>query len=316
MRKEKYKINGEISLRGKFVHFFMPTANKRFFKLASGFLSLSKGRKNRKYSVEEVYIGKDLNLRVCIYSRLNSSASNRPAILWLHGGGYGMGIPEYEFSFIKDFLKAEDCVVFAPDYTLSYKAPYPKALNECYETLTWIKSNASKLKINKDCICVGGDSAGGGLTIALCLYARDKGEIEVAFQMPIYPMIDDRETKTNVGNTAPLWTSKSNDNAWKLYLGDSYRKKDAPYYGAPARCNDYSGMPPAVTYIGDLDLFLDETQTFVEKLRKSGVEVSFQVFEGCYHGFDVLCPNSKIARSARSFLIEKFLELIKRESDK
>ena len=106
MRKEKYKINGEISLRGKFVHFFMPTANKRFFKLASGFLSLSKGRKNRKYSVEEVYVGKDLNLRVCIYSRLNSSASNRPAILWLHGGGYGMGIPEYEFSFIKDFLKA------------------------------------------------------------------------------------------------------------------------------------------------------------------------------------------------------------------
>ena len=312
MGSNKYEINGEISRRAKFVHFFMPTANKSFFKIARPFLSLLyKGKKQKGYLKNEIFIGKD-KIRTCVYSRISANAQKRPLILWLHGGGFGLGIPEYEFNFIKDLLDATDCVVLAPDYTLSYKASYPKALLECYDVLLWAKENADKLGANPNCIFVGGDSAGGGLTIALCLYARDKNEVKISFQMPIYPMLDDRETKTNVGNTAPLWTSKSNNNAWKLYLGENYRKKDAPYYGAPARCDDYSNMPPAVTYIGNLDLFLDETKTFIEKMRASGIDASLQIFEGCYHGFDVLCPNSKIARSARAFLTEEFTKAVKK----
>ena len=312
MAKNRYKINGEIRFRGQFVHFFMPTANEKFFKFARKLLvPLFKGKKNRGYNLKEIFIGEE-KIRTCVYTRDGVASKNLPIVLWLHGGGYGLGIPEFEFSFIKDLLDASECIVFAPDYTLSYVEPYPKALNECYEVLLWIKEHAKEFDANPNCIFVGGDSAGGGLTLALCLYARDKKKVKIAFQMPIYPMIDDRETKTNVGNTAPMWNSASNDNAWKIYLGDFYRKKDTPYYAAPARCEDYSNMPPAVTYIGSLDLFLDETQTFVQKMKNANIDVSLQIFEGCYHGFDALCPKSKIARSARNFLAEEFVKAVQK----
>jgi len=170
-----------------------------------------------------------------------------------------------------------------------------------------MKNHAEELGIRSDQLMVGGDSAGGGLTAALSLYARDKGEVKIAFQMPLYPMLDDRMTSDSaVENNAPVWNSKSNYNAWKLYLGERFGMPDVPVYAAPARAEDYRNLPPTATFVGALEPFRDETIEYVDHLRKAGVPVDFEVFEGCYHAFEQMCPKAEVSRKAMTFLLNAY----------
>lgn len=245
-------------------------------------------------------------VRICIY-KPKTANKNMPGVLWIHGGGYGLGIPEMDFKFIEKFIKEKECVIVAPDYRLSVEEPYPAALEDCYAALKWLKQNASKLGVRSNQIMVGGDSAGGGLTAALTLYARDKKSVNIAFQMPLYPMIDDRmETKSAKNNYAPVWNSETNYLGWKYYLGDLFETDEVPKYAAPSREIDYSNLPPTCTFVGTLEPFHDETVAYIEKLKEAGVETHFKVFEGCYHAFDQTCPESKLAKEANKFLIDTF----------
>lgn len=73
-----------------------------------------------------------------------------------------------------------------------------------------MKSHAAELGIRADQIMVGGESAGGGLCAALCIKARDTGVVNVAFQMPLYPMLDDRDTETSRDNHGKVWNTRRN----------------------------------------------------------------------------------------------------------
>lgn len=244
-------------------------------------------------------------LRIRIYKPLDHS-SPLPGVLWIHGGGYAMGNPELFGQAYGRLIHASPCVVVAPDYRLSIEAPYPAALDDCYDTLLWLKLNAEELGIRSNQLMVGGESAGGGLTAALSLYARDRGEVSIAFQMPLYPMLDDRMDKESAeANNAPIWNSDYNRWAWKLYLGNLY-EGDVPEYAAAARARDYSDLPPTVTFVGDIEPFRDETIQYVEDLRKAGVSVEFTLFKGCYHGFDIINANAEVSKQAVSFYLNAY----------
>ena len=192
-------------------------------------------------------------------------------------------------------VKKFGAVVVAPEYRLSKEAPYPAALLDCYAALKYIKNNGAELRINTSQIMVGGESAGGGLAAAVCMYARDKGEVNIAFQMPLYPMLDDRDTPSSQNNHAPVWNTKRNHIGWKAYLGEFW-KKEVPAYAAPARQTDYSNLPPAYTFVGDIEPFYWETLTYIENLKKAGVEAKADVYPNCFHAFDMLLPTKKISR--------------------
>jgi acetyl esterase/lipase len=246
-------------------------------------------------------------MRVCIF-KPKTPKKNLPGVLWLHGGGYAIGTPEQSKLYAKIFIEVKDCIVVVPDYCLSIEAPYPAALEDSYEALLWMKNHAKELGINKDQLMVGGDSAGGGLTAALTLYARDKKEVNIAFQMPLYPMLDDRMiTESAKDNNAPVWSSKSNYNGWKLYLGNLFGSPNVPCYAAAAREKDYSNLPPTATFVGDLEPFRDETIEYVENLKKAGVEVQFEMYKGCFHGFDQMCPKAEVSKKAINFLTNSFV---------
>ena len=244
--------------------------------------------------------------RVGIF-RSKKTQPNVPGVLWLHGGGYALGFPEQVKTRAKRLIEASNCVVIAPDYRLSVEAPYPAALEDGYTALLWMRDHAEELGIRDDQLIVGGDSAGSGLTAALSLYARDMGDVAIAFQMPLYPMLDDRMMSDSAkDNDAPVWNSQSNFNAWKLYLGDLFESSNVPPYAAPARTVDYSNLPPTVTFVGDLEPFRDETVQYVENLRKASVPVEFQVYPGCYHAFDQICPKAEVSLKAVEFLTSSF----------
>lgn len=251
-------------------------------------------------------------LRILVM-RPRTRASGIPGVLWLHGGGYAIGRPEQAFPIARHLIRASRCVVIAPAYRLSLSAPYPAALEDAYATLLWMKSNSIRLGIGEDQLMVGGHSAGGGLAAALTLCARDRGEVSLAFQMPLYPMLDDRmRTESARDNDAPVWDSESNAVAWRLYLGERAGLAGVPAYAAPSRATDFRGLPPAVSFVGSLDPFRDETQEYMENLRNAGVPVEFRVFEGCYHGFDQVCPDARVSRDATSLVVEAFTKAVSR----
>jgi len=232
---------------------------------------------------------------------------NATGILWIHGGGYAIGSSRMVLmSVAKHFVIDTGAVVISPEYRLSIEAPYPAALYDCYDALLYLKNMAQELEINRDQIMIGGESAGGGLTAALTIYARDKKEVAIAFQMPLYPMLDDRMTNPSVqDNNAPAWDSVSNKNAWKLYLGDLY-EKNVPSYAAAARETNYSNLPPAATFVGDIEPFHDETVQYIENLRKAGVAAEIEIYAGCFHGFDMIAPNAEVSKKAVALLTKSY----------
>lgn len=302
-------IHPEIRTVGNIIRIIMPNFTVGFFKIANLFLdNIGLPNLTRGINYEEKYITRDdgSELRICVYSP-QEVKENVPGLLWIHGGGYGLGCPEQDFSFIQSFVDASGCVVVAPDYTNSTTAPYPAALDDCYAALLWLKENGRAYGMNDSQIFVGGNSAGGGLCAAVTLKARDTGDVNIAFQMPLYPMLDDRMiTESSQNNDAPIWNTKSNEIAWKLYLGDAYGTDEVSKYAAPARETDYTGLPPTLTYVGTVEPFTDETIEYVENLKDAGVEVYFKTFEGCFHGFDLLSYSTP-AKEAREFLLDGFM---------
>ena len=246
-------------------------------------------------------------LRLCVF-RSAKTAANATGVLWIHGGGYAAGSPEQHAVHCESMLSAANCVIVAPDYTLSPEKPYPAALEDCYSALVWMKEHADGLGVNTDQLFVTGVSAGGGLTAAVTLYARDQGDVNIAFQMPLYPMIDcDMKRPSAVDNNAPIWNSKRNALAWRLYLGELYGTPDVPKYASPMKETDYAGLPPAYTFIGDLDPFYDETLAYFENLKEAGVPAEVDVYQGCYHAFEMLVPQAEVSRRAQRGMIEAFV---------
>lgn len=303
-------MNKELRLTGTLIRSFINFKSRSSFKKAQILVNkILIGRKSKLIHCEERYITKKdgEKLRICIYKALDSK-KDAVGVLWLHGGGYAIGAPEQDIGYAKDFIRTANCVIVAPDYRLSLDVPYPAALEDSYEALLWLKESANTLGINEKQIFVGGISSGGGLTAAISLYARDKGEVSIAFQLPLYPMLDDRMiTESSKDNDAPIWNTKTNTIAWKMYLDRLYGTENVPVYAAPARASDFSSLPPTYTFVGDIDLFYDETKEYILKLKKSGVKADLTVYKGCFHAFDIICSNTKIARHARKKLFKKFL---------
>jgi len=242
-----------------------------------------------------IYDGCRVNLLI-LRPTSPKAAADTPIVLWIHGGGYATGMPEMAyFTRAIDLVKYHGAVVVSPDYRLSYKAPYPAALLDCYAALKYVKDNAARLGASRDRIMVGGESAGGGLTAALCMAARDMGEINIAFQMPLYPMLSDIDTPSSKDNHALPWNTFFNHAAWKMYLKDS-----APTpYAAPARQTDYTNLPPCYTFVGRGEPFYCETVAYVNRLKKAGVKAEIDVYPPAMHAFDMLAPHLPVSKKAK-----------------
>lgn len=229
---------------------------------------------------------------------IQGQGEKKPGILWIHGGGYITGMAEMVYmSRSIHLVKKYGVTVVSPEYRLSGQAPYPAALIDCYHALLYMKKHAEELGIRKDQIMVGGESAGGGLAAALCMYAKDKKTVNIAYQMPLYPMIDNEDTETSRDNHAPVWNTRRNHYGWKQYLKGITGGK-VPAYAAPARRKDYFGLPPAYTFVCTAEPFYAETITYVRNMQEAGVDARIDIYPGMFHAFDMLLPFLPISKRA------------------
>ena len=224
--------------------------------------------------------------------------SNATGVLWLHGGGYAVGMKEMVYaSRAADLVRDFGAVVLSPGYRLSPLAPYPAALDDCFTALHYLKQHAASFGVRSDQLMVGGESAGGGLCAAVCIRARDEGTVNVAFQMPLYPMLDDRDTETSRDNHGRGWNTRRNHLAWRRYLRGRDRA-DLPPYAAPARLTDFSGLPPAYSFVGDGEPFYAETVRYFAQLRAAGIPAALDIYHTDLHAFDMMQPKTALSQQA------------------
>ena len=242
------------------------------------------------------------NLKLLIL-KPNKQSKLLPGILWIHGGGFSSGgTYMIHFSIVKKLAKKYGGVIVSPDYRKSKKSPYPAAFNDCCRTLEYMYNNAEKLGINKNKIIVGGESSGGGLAIAVCLYARDEAHIPITLQIPLYPMIDCDDTESSVNNNAYNWNTKKNHRGWSKYLGDLYKTDKVPKYASPSKEIDYHNLPPCFTYVLDGEPFYKETVNYISKLREANINTKLDIYHGNFHAFDILLFWTKNAKKAKNTL--------------
>lgn len=311
-------IDKQIRLEGEILKLISPLSSEKTQRILGPISTKAMSvLKLKSLNCEKIKINRPdgTSFRACIM-RGKKTEGKTIGVLWLHGGGYVLGAPEMAImTFPKHLINSCNCVIVAPDYTLSSIKPYPAALDDAFTSLLWLKGNREKLGIDSDKFAVGGESAGGGLTAALCIYARDKGERCIGFQMPLYPMLDDRVTETSKNNSAPVWDTRANKSAWRVYLGDRVMNHNVSPYAAPARNEDFSNLPPAISIIGTEEPFYAETLTYFDNLHKADIETRLKEFKGGYHAFDMMAPYAQISKNANKYLLEKYEEFVQKYID-
>lgn len=224
-----------------------------------------------------------------------------PCFYHIHGGGMIRGSIDSEDAALAVFVEQVGCVVVSVDYRLAPEHPHPAPVEDCYAGLKWTAEHAAELRIDPERIAVGGKSAGGGLSAATVLLARDRGGPKVAFQYLIYPMLDDRNVTPSSKEFAgawPSWPREMNLLGWKALLGEGAGGKDVSPYAAPTRAQDLSNLPPAYIDCGNLEVFRDEDIEYAQRLMQAGVPVEFHCWPGVFHGWELAAPAADVTQRA------------------
>ena len=231
------------------------------------------------------------------------------AFLNFHGGGFVIGDLDSEHDRCIEMAATAGAVSIGVDYRLAPEYPFPAGVEDCYAALVWASENAEDLHIDPSKIVVGGGSAGGNLTASVALMARDRKGPQLALQMLMYPVLDDRcETLSmTVGDDPYIWTRQNSLDMWDHYLGKSH--VDVPAYAAPARAEDLSGLPPAYVITCEHDPLRDEAILYAIRLMAAGVPVELHNYPGTVHGFDFLMA-SEISTRAVSESVGAFMRAV------
>jgi acetyl esterase/lipase len=310
MNNQNSKIHPELQQAAKTSPKF--SYNKKSIWLINLLMKFMPSPKNLEgILIENIHIpGQDdrAQVRLRIYNP-ESVAVPTPALIWMHGGGYLIGRPEQDDASCIQYVRELGITVVSVDYRLAPNHPFPAGLDDCYSALQWV---TQELNINTKRIAVGGNSAGAGLATALVQLAHDRQEIKPAFQLLIYPMLDDRTVlRTDIDDSSNItWHHKDNRFGWESYLGRKCGADDVPAYSVPARREDLSDLPPAWIGVGSLDIFHDEDVAYAQRLKECGIECELNVIQGAFHGFDVFDPQIPIVqdfRKSQIAMMKKYL---------
>jgi acetyl esterase/lipase len=245
--------------------------------------------------------GPDGDLEVIVL-RPTAAEGPLPAVLHTHGGGMILGDARSGLLEIAGWAAELGLVVVSVDYRLAPETPHPGPVEDCYAALVWTARHAAELGADPARIVVAGASAGGGLAAALALMARDRGEVALAGQVLIYPMLDDRSETVSAQQMAGVgvWDRTSNQTGWGALLGDAVGGPDVSPYAAPARATDLSGLPPAFIDVASAETFRDEDVAYASRIWAAGGVAELHVWPGGCHGFDLFVPDAPISQAARA----------------
>lgn len=234
-----------------------------------------------------------------------------PLFVYYHGGGWVIGDLETADASCRMIANKTSSVVVSVDYRLSPEYKFPVPFNDSYDALKWVHNNAKNLNGIASNITVGGDSAGGNLSAAVCLRSRYENGPKISAQILIYP-VTNMTTDTGSHNEFQIgFGLDKNLMIWFIdhYMRDEVDKKNI--YAAPLLAKDLSDLPPAFVIVAENDVLRDEGLAYAKNLQEAGVKVKTTTSKGLIHAyFTEMAVFPKQIENTIS-QIEKFLNEIK-----
>ena len=235
-------------------------------------------------------------------------AQPAPCFVDIHGGGFVLDAAPSHYRMAAEYAKGANCIVAFVRYRLAPAYPFPFPHEDCYIALNWVHDHAEDLGIDRARIGIGGDSAGGTLTVTSCMMARDRNAaVRPLFQLLIYPWLDDRNVSESYHKytDTPMWNSSLSKQVGPLINPDPSATPLA--YRSPVEAESLAALPPAYIEVAEFDCLHDDGVYYAELLRKEGISVEFHETHGTMHGFDTKtsAPTSRKMVAARIAFMNK-----------
>ena len=237
---------------------------------------------------------------------LKENPNQDHVILQLHGGGYMGAVRNAYYVFAGLYNEvSKGMSVLTIDYRVAPENPYPAALEDAVSAYQWLLGQAW---FAED-IIVAGDSAGGGLAMALCHYLKDHGmqlPCGIVAMSPWTDLMASGESYDTNYERDPLFGNTRDSLIYnKDYVGD-HDPMDAyisPLYG------DFRGFPPMLIQVGSYEMLLSDSVSVASKARHQGVKVRLSIYDGMFHIFQMAAKMLPESRKAWAE-IGKFIDVL------
>jgi epsilon-lactone hydrolase len=200
--------------------------------------------------------------------------------MFIHGGGYYRGSIDATRATVARISAEAKVRCLSIEYRLAPEHPFPAAVDDTYTAYNWLLKEG----INPKNIIVSGQSAGGGLCLALLLKIKENNGFQPKGAVAISPWTDlSQSGKTMItnANIDPVISKQYLDRMANLYLSKTPNISPlaSPLYG------DLSGLPPMLVQVGSAETMLDDSKRFVERAKEAKVDVQIEVWEDMFHGW-------------------------------
>lgn len=224
-----------------------------------------------------------------------------PILIYFHGGGFVLGnLDEFE-PFCTMLADGASCIVISVDYRLAPENKYPSAVEDVKTIFEWINKNAATINGDSNRIAVGGDSAGGNLSVVASLLAKELTYPKISKQILICPWLNLASTDTDsykyFGDG--LWLSKKSIYWYRDHYVQNVLQAELSFV-SPYLEKDLSGLPSTFILTAEFDVLRDEGESFAQRLRNENIDVKCTRYDGMLHDFVTLPGLFKRANDAIS----------------
>ncbi len=241
----------------------------------------------------------DGKVRILAYNLDNKQSL--PLFVNIHGGGFVLGSAESDDPFMMNIADNANIKIINIDYSLAPDYPFPKALNECYAVIKYAKEHWKEFNIDPDNIAVGGHSAGGNLSAAICLLDNERRLLGIRSLILDYAPMDvytDASLKTQTKYAIPIPMCRLFD---ACYCNNKEARKNPLISPIYAEIDKLSSFPPTLVITASRDSLCEEGEKFKDMLIMAGVDVVHKRFDA-EHGFNM--NNSPLAKESWQLMID------------
>jgi acetyl esterase len=218
---------------------------------------------------------------------LPSEHSGLPIFVLLHGGGWVIGDLDTADNLARFICKRGGFAVLSVDYRLAPEHPFPAAVVDSFSAVKWAVEHAAEIHGDAKKVLVGGDSAGGNLSVVVAQMAGRKGGFPLAGQVLFYASTNgetlDTPSYKQFGSTT--YGLPTADVRWFMqhYMPDPKGWSDPA--ASPLLAKDLRGLPPALVVTAEYDVLRDEAEDYAQRMQSAGVPVKIMRCNGMIHGF-------------------------------
>jgi acetyl esterase len=225
-----------------------------------------------------------------------------PVVMYFHGGGWILGSKNTHDRLLRDLVNGVNAAFVFVNYTPSPEAQFPVPIEQAYAATEYIAEHGKEFGFDTNRLAVAGDSAGGNMTAAVTLLAKERKGPAIRYQVLLYPVTDGSLSQRSYEEFADgLWlTTAAMEWMWDAYAPNKEDRKKPTASPLSATVDELKGLPPTLIVVGENDILRDEGEAYARKLMQAGVEVTAVRVLSTLHDFAMLngladTPPSRLA---------------------